>query len=218
MARDEDVARSYDAVAAEYVERFENELDHKPFDREILDRFAEALRQEGVVCDLGCGPGQIARYLHGRGVDMCGIDLSAEMIEQARRLNPGLSFEVGDMLALSAADSGWAGISAFYSIIHVPPTSLARALGEMHRTLRPGGLLLLAFHSRDRANPERAVAHLDEWWDKKVSVDFFFHARDTMQAALREARLAVEEVLERAPYPDVEAQTDRTYIFARKAS
>ncbi len=60
---------SYDRVADEYARRIFDELDHKPFDREILDGFADAVRGLGPVCDLGCGPGQVARYLRARGVD-----------------------------------------------------------------------------------------------------------------------------------------------------
>ena len=52
---------SYDQVAEEYVERIFHELEHKPLDRELLDRFAANVRDLGPVCDMGCGPGHIAR-------------------------------------------------------------------------------------------------------------------------------------------------------------
>jgi len=87
----------YDPVAEEYAEKFFHELQHKPFDRELLDRFATRVQGLGPVCDLGCGPGQIARYLHERGVDAFGVDLSPAMVEVAQRLNPGIHFEQGDM-------------------------------------------------------------------------------------------------------------------------
>jgi SAM-dependent methyltransferase len=200
----------YDAVAEEYAEKFFHELNHKPFDRELLDRFAEKLRGSGPVCDLGCGPGHIARYLHERGVDAFGVDLSPAMVETARRLNPGLHFEQGDMQALRAADGAWAGIAAFYSIIHVPRGSVASTLRELWRVLRPGGLLLLAFHIGNE------VIHLDEWRDKPVSLDFFFFSLAEMGGYLREAGFVTEEVLERAPYDSVEHPSRRGYILARR--
>jgi len=55
---------SYDQVAGEYVTRIFHELEHKPLDRALLDRFAAEVRGLGTVCDMGCGPGHIAQYLH----------------------------------------------------------------------------------------------------------------------------------------------------------
>ena len=45
---------SYDRVAQEYARRMLHELDHKPLDRELLDRFAKQVIDKGRVADLGC--------------------------------------------------------------------------------------------------------------------------------------------------------------------
>src|SRR5262245_44613201 len=108
-----DYQASYDLVADEYVRRIFEELQHKPFDRQLLDRFAARVRDAGPACDMGCGPGHVARYLHQQGVQVCGIDLSAAMVERARRLTPGLAFRQGYMMALDVPDQTWAGITAF---------------------------------------------------------------------------------------------------------
>src|SRR5262245_60342842 len=63
MNNHSDIESSYDSVAAEFVGEFFGELARKPFDCQVLDRFAEALRGKGQVCEIGSGPGQIARYL-----------------------------------------------------------------------------------------------------------------------------------------------------------
>lgn len=202
---------TYDRVADEYVRHIFNELQHKPLDRELLDRFAESVREAGMACDMGCGPGHIARYLRERGVSVCGVDLSAKMVETARRLNPGVEFRQGDMTALDVPDSSWAGIAAFYSIIHIAPRDVRCALSELRRTLRPGGLLLLAFHIGSE------TIHLDEWWGHKVNVDFYFLNPEEMATSLKLIGFEVEEIIEREPYPEVEHQSRRAYIFARKS-
>jgi SAM-dependent methyltransferase len=206
----EEYQTSFDLVADEYVRRIFDELQHKPLDRQLLDRFAASVREVGPACDMGCGPGHVARYLHERGVQVCGIDLSPAMVERARGLTPGVEFRQGDMTALDAPDGAWAGIVAFYSIIHIPRGDMPRALGEFRRVLRPGGMLLLAFHIGDD------TIHLDEWWGQRVSVDFFFFRSDEMARYLREAGFEIEGVIEREPYPDVEHQSRRAYIFARR--
>lgn len=206
----ENVQESYDQVADEYVARIFHELEHKPMDRELLDHFAQQVRGVGPVCDLGCGPGHVTRYLHERGVSIQGLDLSSKMIELARRLNPGIEFEQGDMASLQAQDGAWAGSVAFYSLIHFLPSQMVPILQEIYRALQPHGLFLIAFHQG------REIRHLDEWWGKQVSLDAIFFERAEMEGYLQKAGFEIEQSLERPPYEGVEVATQRAYIFARK--
>jgi SAM-dependent methyltransferase len=202
---------SYDRVAEQYAGEFFGELERKPFDRELLDRFAESVRAEGPVCEIGCGPGQIARYLQDRGVSMRGIDLSREMVRWARRLNPDIPFEQGDMLAPDLPDASLAGIVCFYAIIHLRREEVTRALGQMYRALRPGGRLLLSFHAGE------GVIHRDVWYDRPVSIDVTLFEKGEMAGYLLSAGFEVERMAERGPY-EFEFQTPRVYAFGRKSS
>ncbi|HEY1013021.1 MAG TPA: class I SAM-dependent methyltransferase [Herpetosiphonaceae bacterium] len=201
---------SYDEVAPAYAERIFAELRDKPFDRQWLDQLAAETDSGGWLADLGCGPGQVARYLADRGARVCGLDLSRGMLAQAARLNPAIPFLQGSLLALPVADGAWAGAAAFYSIIHVPPPALPDALREARRALRPGGSLLLAFHLG--AEP----VHLDEWWGRAVDVDFFFFGLEEMIDALRGAGFEISRAAEREPYPEVEHPSRRGYVVARR--
>lgn len=208
--RIEDTRTSYDRVAAEYAGRFKDEMDDKPFDRDCLDRLAREVGDLGPICDLGCGPGQIARYLHRQGVKTLGVDLSPKMVAEAERLNPEIHFHQGDMLSLPDADNSWGGIAAFYCIIHIPREHIVDALHEMRRVLKPGGVLLVTFHIGEE------IKHLDEWWEKPVNLDFAFYLPDEMETWLQEARFDVVQTLLREPNPQVEVATRRAYLFARK--
>lgn len=201
---------SYDRVAEEYARRVYGELAGKPLDRKLLDWLIEKVGGRGVIADIGCGPGQIARYLSDHGAAACGVDLSPGMLTQARTLNPGLEFTQADMRTLEGIpDGAYAGIAAFYSIIHVPESELVTAFTAFNRVLQPGGVVLLAFHLGAE------IKHLDEWWGEQVSVDFIFYSRETIKQKLAEAGFTVEEALERDPYPEVEFASRRGYIFAR---
>ncbi len=207
-----ELQNSYDRVAEDYAKQFGDELTKKPFDCRMLNRLVENVGKQETICDLGCGSGHIASYLSRRGAKVCGIDLSPEMVKQARRLNPEISFRQGNMLDLKETpDDSFGGIAAFYSIIHVSRNSVIDALREMKRVLRPEGLLLLTFHIGQE------IRHLDEWFDKKVSLDFFFFETDEMKQYLATAGFEIEEAIEREPIPDIEVQTRRAYIFARKS-
>ena len=94
------IRSSYDKLAGEYARRIYSELENKPFDRQQIDNLATLACEQGVLVDVGCGPGQIARYLADRGAHVFGLDLSHRMLLEAQRLNPGIAFVEGDMLAL----------------------------------------------------------------------------------------------------------------------
>jgi len=206
-----DYQSSYDRIAEEYAARIAGELEHKPLDRMLLDEFAQRVKGAGRVCELGCGPGHVARYLHDRGVDICGIDLSPGMLEQARKLNPAIEFRQGNMLALDVEDGTWAAIVAFYSIVHIPRADILPAFREMFRALKPGGLLFVAFHIGIE------VLREENLWGHPVSLDIVFYARKEVERYLGLAGFAIEDSLERDPYaPEVEYQSRRAYIRASK--
>jgi ubiquinone/menaquinone biosynthesis C-methylase UbiE len=200
----------YDTVAREYADRFVDELANKPLDRELLSRFASKVGGLGAIYDLGCGPGQTTAFLHACGVSVRGLDLSEELVREARQRHPGIKFEQGDMLALPCADASLAGVVAFYAIVHFSPAELRRALAEMYRVLQPGGLLLLAFHIGEGSK------HVDEFLGHAVSLDFNFFNPQDVSDALIQAGFAAVEVIEREPYPDVEYPSRRAYVFASK--
>ena len=204
------IRKSYDRIAEEYARRIFDELRHKPLDRQLLDRFAAQVRPGGRVCDMGCGPGHVARYLHEAGTACFGLDLSPEMLTHARRLNPELEFCEGNMLALDLADCALAGIAAFYAIVNIARDTLALVFSEMARVLEPGGLLLLAFHAGQE------TLHESELWGFPIDMDFFFFLPAEIRELLEKTGFAVEEIVERDPYPEVEYPSHRAYIFARK--
>jgi ubiquinone/menaquinone biosynthesis C-methylase UbiE len=203
--------QDYDRVADEYARHIYSELQHKPLDRELLTRLARRLEGKGEICDMGCGPGHIARFLRDASANVFGLDLSPGMLEQARRLNPDIAFRQGNMLALDLPDASLAGIAAFYAVVNLPKASLPQVFRELARVLQPNGILLFAHHIGEE------TIHRNEWWERPISMDFHFLHPLAVQRDLEAAGLIVEEVIERAPYaPEVEHQSRRAYIFAHK--
>jgi ubiquinone/menaquinone biosynthesis C-methylase UbiE len=160
------IRKSYDQLSDEYARRLFNELQNKPLDRQLLGRFAVETAGRGKVCDIGCGPGQVARYLHDAGADVFGLDISPGMLEATRQLSPDIDFEEGNMMALDLGDGTLAGIAAFYAIVNIPEGSLPRVVREMERVLQVGGLFVACISYRGRSAPgSRAMgpAHFDEF-------------------------------------------------------
>ncbi|MFD8301731.1 class I SAM-dependent DNA methyltransferase [Streptomyces sp. NPDC059690] len=206
------VRESYDTVADAYAEQVPRPADLDPLARALLGAFAETVRQagHGPVADLGCGPGFVTAHLAGLGVPVLGVDLSPRMVELARRAHPHLAFTVGSMTALGIGDRTLGGILAHYSTHHTPPDELPLVYAEFHRTLAPGGLLMLAGHAGpgERTRPTRAYG------GRPVSYESHLLPLERLVELLERAGLTVTArvVQER---PDAGARSFVT-VFARK--
>ena len=173
-----DTQTSYDRVAAEYTARIADELSHKPFDRKMLDWLSKKAGS-GLICDMGCGPGHIAAYLQSQGAEVCGIDLSPGMIEQAKVRHPNIPFAVDDMMTLATiSDASYSGIAAFYTLIHLTREQLPTAMRQLWRVLKPGGVMLASFHIGQETR------HFDEFFGSPVNLDFIFFETHEMRAFL----------------------------------
>jgi ubiquinone/menaquinone biosynthesis C-methylase UbiE len=204
------IKESYDALAEDYSRRISNELSGKPLDRELLKRFSTCVKH-GTVCELGCGPGHVASFLHELGTNIFGIDISPNMISEARKLHHEIQFKEGNMLSLDIQNSSLAGVVSFYAICNIPKPLLTKVFNEMSRILEANGLALIAFHSGSKET------HESELWGNQISLDFFFYEPSMISRMLEHSGFLIEDVVERQPYaPDVEYQSKRAYIFARK--
>jgi hypothetical protein len=69
----------------------------------------------------------------------------------------------------------------------------------------------------DKRRIGQEIKHLDEWWGKKVSLDFLFFGTKEMKSYLTTAGFGLAEIIERDPYPEaIEYPSPRAYIFAKK--
>ncbi len=147
---------AYNLAAGKYHELFHNEMQQKPFDHELLDRFAAHFNPSSRIVDAGCGPsGQIGRYLFDKGLKVQGIDIAEKCIEIAAGWNPGMNFQVMDMGCAAYRDCSIDGIISYYAIVHTPKNYLDRIFGEYRRILRKGGKLLVTVKDGEKDHYQR---------------------------------------------------------------
>lgn len=107
-----------------------------------LDELGRRFRAQvgnGLVADLGCGPG---RYLPQIGAPVVGLDVSGAMLSFARR-HP-YPLVQADLESLPLCDRSLVGAFARHSYLHLPRARATYGFAELHRALRAGGLLMIS--------------------------------------------------------------------------
>jgi ubiquinone/menaquinone biosynthesis C-methylase UbiE len=73
-----------------------------------------------------------------------GVDFSENMLKLAKKNVPKAAFIKKDMNRLDFAVNSFDGLTAFYSIIHVPREKHSSLFESFHRILKPGGIMLIS--------------------------------------------------------------------------
>jgi cyclopropane fatty-acyl-phospholipid synthase-like methyltransferase len=146
-ARKTIVARGYDALGEDYVAWATSFAD--PARQRMLEAFSARLTAGVRVLDIGCGPGVPSTRILADRFEVTGVDISETQLDAARRNVPEATFVLGDVLLADFAPGSFDGVTAFYSIIHVPREDHARLFERVSRWLVPGGLFLATLSATD---------------------------------------------------------------------
>jgi uncharacterized protein len=210
-ARDDKVRAAYAAVAVSYAEQFCDELAALPFESWLLRRVVD-LSDGAPVIEVGTGPGHVAAFLAEAGADATGLDITPEMVDQARRRYPGVSYQVGDLRRLMrpTTHDGWGAVLAWYSLIHLAPSELPAAIVSLARPLRANGWLVLALHTGAE------VRTVTDWFGHEIDLDFVLHDPAEVLAIVEQTGLLDIEWYHRGPFTARGETTQRLYVVARK--
>ncbi|MCP3937138.1 MAG: class I SAM-dependent methyltransferase [Actinomycetia bacterium] len=175
MKRD-DVMRgaTYDTRWDELVEAGENVHGEADLIQSLLPIGVES----PIVMDAGCGTGRVAIELAGRGVDVVGVDVDPQMLEQAKAKAPHLEWILDDLTHV--------GQDRSFDIIALPGNVMifvehdaeAAVVANLAAHLTEGGLLVAGFvlepegltvDGYDRCCEEAGLSLVDRWatWDKQ---------------------------------------------------
>lgn len=111
---------------------------------EMLSRFVAPAGRR--VVDVGCGSGELVRWLRGQGADAVGVECGETMLSLAREADPDHpeTYLEGVGQALPLPDASFDAVTMSFSLHHVPREAMIDALCEACRVLRPGGTLYVA--------------------------------------------------------------------------
>jgi SAM-dependent methyltransferase len=163
---------SFDARTAKTLERAYHKRDMLRRRRHVRDALAAEPGER--ILDVGCGPGFYVQELLevvGRKGSIVAVDASPDMLALARQRTEGhdnVTFREGNATALPVDDGDVDGALCVQVMEYVPDPPVA--LGEIYRTLRPGGRVLIWdvdwgtvwWHSEDPDRMRRVLSAWDE--------------------------------------------------------
>ncbi len=110
-------------------------------EKELVSRFVDDFHKAEIL-EIGCGTGHWTRFFSDKGFRIHGLDISEKMLEKARNKEiPNARFTLGRAEDLPFDDHSFANIVCITTLEFVD--DLDKALDEIDRVLKPGGLLMI---------------------------------------------------------------------------
>jgi len=160
MKKEEIVRKGYNEIAPHFSvfrSQFSNEQE--------LDFLCSLLPEKAKILDVGCGNGiPVVRYLIRKGYSVTGVDISEKMLELARTNVPEAEYYKYDMNDLDFEDSSFHGITALYSIFHVPKEKHFRIFQNFYRMLKPGGVAFFCVGHQEGDDLSTFLGDIEMFW------------------------------------------------------
>ncbi len=190
--------KAYDKIASIY-----SDYNYEKVMQFQLMKFVSLLKGKRVL-DAGCGVGRDVEYLMEDGLEVKGVDISENMIKQAKKNVSKGKFEVMDFRKMKFKDGSFDGIWAMASVYHIPNKEIVDTFKEFFRVLDKAGLLYVSVYegegSEERKDPTVGEVRT-----------FYSYKEDEMKEKLEEAGFTIIR-------SEVNQTEDRKWleVYARK--
>ncbi len=209
MDRYKETFDSWNKVAQLYHDKFMN-LD---LYNESYDTFCDAVTTENpLVLELGCGPGNITRYLLSKRPDFRieAIDVAPNMIQLAQQNISDADFKVMDVREIHTIQKQFNAIIGGFCIPYLSETDVSKLVADCNRLLVHGGILYLSFVAGD---------YNDSGYQKGSSGDrtyCYFHGLESIRKTLEKQEFTVKNLMT-VKYPRKEIIEIHTMIISAKS-
>lgn len=170
---DRQTIEAYTALVDDYLK-----VPLSPEQAEARQAFAEAVG-DGLVLDLGAGPGADSAFFLRRGLRVRALDATPAFVEHARANGvdayPGTFDDVTEI-------AEYDGVYASFSLLHAPRSEFPRHLAAIHRALKPGGVFFLGLKLGTGEHRD----HLDRYYT--------YFTQPEIETALADAGFTIDRI------------------------
>ncbi|MEO6684171.1 MAG: class I SAM-dependent methyltransferase [Ginsengibacter sp.] len=209
MDRYKETYQTWNKVASLYQDKFMN-LD---LYNHTYDFICNLIPKDGAkVFDIGCGPGNITKYLLSKRPDfnIFGIDIAPNMIKLAKKNNPAASFAFMNSRHISALETRYDGIVCGFCLPYLSPSDSKKLIDDCYRLLNKNGLIYLSFVEGD---PSKSDYQISSSGDRLF---FHFYHLDDLKAHLVNCQFEVLKIFKVEFKNSGNEMEIHTIIVARK--
>lgn len=158
---------------------------------EVYPLYPTTRHLEGIrsILEVGCGMGRVVKHLAAAGRDVTGMDYEPRAILRLHAQRPQLKLYVGDVNCLPHPDSSFDAALCYGTLSNLPDTT--RALAELRRVLKPGGLLVASVTNDSVAR--RVLSRLSMLGAKQRAFAMVAYTRREWAARVESAGFSIVE-------------------------
>ncbi len=206
--RNKETLDTWNKLAGIYEEKF---MDLDLYD-ETYEFVCNNIPVENAkLLEIGCGPGNITRYLLSKrpDFDILGIDIAPNMIAAAQKNNPGARFAIMDSRDISKLNEKYDGMIVGFCLPFLTPEESVKLIADAHALLYSNSLIYISFME---GNPEDSHYRGGSTGDK---VFFNLHDLDFLVRRLEEYQFEILKIF-KVPYKTESSFEVHTILTARK--
>ncbi len=200
---------TWNKVAKLYQGKF---MDLDLYD-DTYDAFCEEVNIENAtILEIGCGPGNIAKYLLNKRPDFKieGIDISPNMLELAKINNPTADFKVMDCREIDKLPSKFNGIVCGFCFPYLSKFDSSKLIRDCANLLKENGILYISFVEGDYL---KSGFQIGSSGDRTY---FYFHTFDNLTKELEDSNFDTIKLIHKNYKRDSAVEEIHTVIIARK--
>lgn len=201
----------FNEFAEEYTLRFESVDSYS----ESLNRFCELIKNDAPkILELGCGPGNVTKYLVKRFPDsrIIAVDLAPKMIEIARKQLPEVDFRIMDVRNISSIPEKFDAILCSFCLPFLSKSDAEKLISDCAGLLTSGGVLYISTMEGD----ENKAGFETTSFSGNAEIYFNYHLQADLENALKESGFLVDEIkLQDYEEPDGSLTTDLVFVAVK---
>ena len=199
----------YNQFADQYLEKF------LTFDlyNDTFQQFVDLLPDDSSLLELGCGPGNVIKYLNGLRPDFTftGIDLAPEMIRKAKELNPEAIFEVNNFLNYKTSTQPYEAVVAAFCLPYISLEDLPIFFENLSLVTRKNGYVYI---SCMEGLPQKSGFEKTSFTGDQ-EIFMYYHQKETLEYYFKKNGLLIINTFEKN-YPEVDGSFTVDLIYIAK--